>query len=164
MTSQTLTPDFAAPAGTVASNLVVNNNFGTSGGANPASSIFARQTGPYTLAVTAGTSAIKGIGFGYDVTYDIAAVPVATPGDYDHNGVVDAADYVLWRKGDLAADSNGDTVVDQADYDFWRTNFGNGGAGAGTGISAAAVPEPLGTVLLTVGLLTVCACRRNQRA
>ena len=72
---------------------------------------------------------IKGISYAYDVTFGIAPIP---PGDYNKNGVVDAADYVLWRKGDLAADSNGDTVVDQTDYDFWRANFGNPYSGCGS--------------------------------
>jgi hypothetical protein len=57
------------------------------------------------------------------------------PSDYNNNGVVDAADYVLWRHTlgsttDLRADASGPTagvsngVVDQADYDYWRAHFG----------------------------------------
>ena len=48
------------------------------------------------------------------------------PGDFNQDGVVDAADYVLWRdtKGQtglgLPADGNGDQVVDQNDYNLWR--------------------------------------------
>jgi hypothetical protein len=38
-------------------------------------------------------------------------------GDYNGNGVVDAADYVVWR----------DTGGSQAAYDLWRANFGKGG-------------------------------------
>lgn len=61
---------FGTATGTVASNVIVDNNL-----SNP----FARQVGPYTLVVTQGTSIIKGIGLGYDVTYDIsAAVPEPT--------------------------------------------------------------------------------------
>ncbi len=53
---------------------------------------------------------------------------VALAGDYNHDGHVDAADYVIWQatKGsttDLRADGNGDGVVDQADYDLWKSNF-----------------------------------------
>lgn len=69
------------------------------------------------------------------------------PGDYNVNGYVDAADYILWRKGNLAADGSGPTfgtpngIVDQADYTFWLANFGSvgayytGGAGAGSGVA-----------------------------
>ena len=50
--------------------------------------------------------------------------------DYNDNGVVDAADYVLWRNANgptaagLAADGNNDGIVNQADYDLWRSHFG----------------------------------------
>ena len=52
-------------------------------------------------------------------------------GDYNNDQVVDAADYVTWRKMagtsglNLIADGNGDKIVDSADYDIWRTSFGN---------------------------------------
>jgi len=92
---------------------------------------------------------------------DYVRVYAGVPGDFNGNGVVDAADYALWRKGDLAADGNGDTLVNQADYDLWRSNFGNGGPGAGSGLSGAAVPEPTGLVLLALGLIGGYVCRRR---
>ena len=155
---------FGLVSGTLASNLLAENNFGT--GATP-SSIFPRQVGPYTLVVdgptqTNNTAVIKGIGIAYDVTYDITAAPVVA-GDYNANGVVDAADYVLWRKGALAADGTGDTVVDQADYDFWRERFGNV-SGAGAGLSSTSVPEPAALTLFAVGMLAIGASRRCSRA
>lgn len=73
-------------------------------------------------------------------------------GDFNLNGSVDAADFVLWRKTlgsttDLHADQSGPSVgvpngvVDQADYSFWRANFGavgvpNGGLGSGAVLAA----------------------------
>jgi hypothetical protein len=53
-------------------------------------------------------------------------------GDYNQNGIVDAADYVAWRKtqgtNDIAAyssaDGNGDGRVDGLDYDVWRQHVG----------------------------------------
>ncbi len=48
----------------------------------------------------------------FTLTLDIA-------GDYNHDGKVDAADYVLWRK---APDTYGG---DPGGYDTWRMNFGN---------------------------------------
>ncbi|HEY3394287.1 MAG TPA: hypothetical protein VGK58_16355, partial [Lacipirellulaceae bacterium] len=96
-----------------------------------------------------------------DVVIDIGAfelqpMPAAFFGDYNQDGNVDAADYVVWRNllgasGVLAysgADGNGDGVVDDEDYGVWRANFGRtveaGGMelGAGSG-NAMAVAEPV---------------------
>ncbi|MCC7475403.1 MAG: PEP-CTERM sorting domain-containing protein [Pirellulales bacterium] len=62
-----------------------------------------------------------------------ASLPIVgtTSGDYNYNGVVDAADFVIWRAQEgqsgagLAADGDGSGTVDAADYDHWRTRFGN---------------------------------------
>ena len=71
-------------------------------------------------------------------------------GDYNQNGIVDAADYVVWRKNDGI----------QAGYDLWQANFGRM-AGSGAGASAnAAVPEATTLVLLIVGMLAICSSRR----
>ncbi|HJQ79455.1 MAG TPA: hypothetical protein VJ828_05845, partial [Lacipirellulaceae bacterium] len=62
-------------------------------------------------------------------------VPLAPPGgvagDYNNNGVVDAADYVIWRKllgTNTQLQNEGDGVtpgmVTDEDYTTWRTNFG----------------------------------------
>jgi Dockerin type I domain len=53
------------------------------------------------------------------------------PGDYNHNGSVDAADYTVWRdtlgasvpRG-TGADSDGDGVITSADYTNWVNRFG----------------------------------------
>jgi T5SS/PEP-CTERM-associated repeat protein len=81
------------------------------------------------------------------------------PGDYNDNGVVDAADYVVWRNtlGDagigLPADGNGNNQIDPGDYTVWRMHFGQA-SGSGTAQlhvkpKLAAVPEP-GTLVLWV--------------
>jgi T5SS/PEP-CTERM-associated repeat protein len=77
---------------------------------------------------------------------------VALPGDYNQNGRVDAADYVLWRNTlsqagvGLAADGNGNGQIDSGDYNIWRAHFGqSAGNGALTGGS---VPEPSTLALL----------------
>jgi PEP-CTERM motif len=75
------------------------------------------------------------------------------PGDYNQNGIVDAADYTVWRDT-LSAGATSLTndptpgVVDESDYMYWRSHFGDTlGSGAGAG-GAAAVPEPATLVLL----------------
>ncbi|TWT37626.1 Rhamnogalacturonan endolyase YesW precursor [Posidoniimonas corsicana] len=50
-------------------------------------------------------------------------------GDYNADGLVNAADYSVWRDtlgstDSLAADGSRNGVVDQADYDLWRSNYG----------------------------------------
>jgi arylsulfatase A-like enzyme len=56
--------------------------------------------------------------------------PPLLPGDFSEDGSVDAADYVVWRKG-LG------TTHDQNDYGVWRANFGAGSAGNGAGSGEA---------------------------
>jgi uncharacterized protein YjbI with pentapeptide repeats len=72
----------------------------------------------------------------------LTAVP-SLPGDFNLDGSVDAADYVVWRKGVGVAPT-------PANYNLWRANFGqpsgSGAAGYPLGASAeplsATVPEP----------------------
>lgn len=81
------------------------------------------------------------------------------PGDYNSNGVVDGADYTLWRKGSpLANEADTPGVVDDADYAQWRARFGNT---SGSGLGGGAVPEPAGAILLLCGLLGAAATRRR---
>jgi hypothetical protein len=84
--------------------------------------------------------------------YNIA--PPGVAGDYNGNGVVDAADYVLWRNGGpLQNEVDTPGTVNAADYTAWRARFGNtSGSGLGSG---GAVPEPasLGLLLICLGIL-----------
>ena len=56
--------------------------------------------------------------------YVDGTLSVALLGDFDHSGAVNAADYVVWRKG-LG------TIFSAADYDVWRAHYGEGGSGSG---------------------------------
>jgi hypothetical protein len=75
-------------------------------------------------------------------------------GDYNNDGSVDAADYVVWRKTNI----NG-----QQGYDDWRANFGRTAGGGAA--NQAAVPEPASGALLLFGLATsgVLCVRRSTR-
>jgi hypothetical protein len=72
--------------------------------------------------------------------------PDALAGDFNGDGVVEAADYVIWRKNDSS----------QTGYDTWRANFGRttaSGSDATGAASAAAVPEPAGLVIMLTASL-----------
>ncbi len=70
--------------------------------------------------------------------FDVTGV---VSGDFDRNGVVDAADYVVWRKG-LG------TTYGESDYQLWRANFGRSAANGLSGMGNATVPEPTVFTLL----------------
>lgn len=73
-------------------------------------------------------------------------------GDFNDDGVVDAADYVVWRSTlgsttQLQADANLNGVIDSADYQLWRANVGTTTTtGSGT-FAGEGVPEPAGVAL-----------------
>jgi GH35 family endo-1,4-beta-xylanase len=84
-------------------------------------------------------------------------------GDYNDDGVVNAADYVVWRnhQGTDAVLPNDPTPgeVTELDYDVWVTNYGTTAEGLD---DSQAVPEPA-----TATLLTLAACGlawRRQRS
>jgi hypothetical protein len=89
------------------------------------------------------------------------------PGDYNHDGIVDAADYSVWRDTigsttSLAADGNGDGTVNQADYTIWTSHFGqSGGSGASDRLNTS-VPEPATVRMLLAGILMMCFRRRAR--
>ena len=67
-------------------------------------------------------------------------------GDYNGDSIVNAGDYVTWRRalatgGTLLNETASPGVVDQADYDAWRVNFGatnTPGSGASSDIRGRA--------------------------
>jgi len=101
-----------------------------------------------------------GNGNGVQLTLDGQLNSIGSlPGDYNANGVVDAADYVLWRNGGPL--QNDPTAgVQPADYDFWRSQFGVI-TGAGTAVSTVpgAIPEPSSIGLLAIAIWCNHGCR-----
>jgi len=81
-----------------------------------------------------------------------AIPPDDLPGDFNEDGIVDAADYVVWRKtnsGDMDA------------YNLWVTNFGRILEGSdGNEFGSSSVPEPAAWMLLTLGICLL-AMRRG---
>jgi hypothetical protein len=88
-------------------------------------------------------------------------------GDYNNNGVVDAADYVVWRDllgtgTQLQNEGSGVTpgMVTQEDYETWRANFGKTPGGG----SLAAAPEPGTCALVIAAGLAIGAAGRRRPA
>lgn len=117
--------------------------------------------------VTANMNSVGDATAGYDnfsVTLDVT--PIAEPifpGDYNDDGVVDAADYTVWRDsegmpaGTLVNDVDGG-AIGHAQYNTWVANFGN------TDLPAIAIPEPSSCALLFVSALLARGRRRLTRS
>lgn len=85
------------------------------------------------------------------------------PGDYNEDGVVNAADYVAWRNLNGTAadlpnrDPNLSGDIGEGDYTFWAGHFGDSN-GAGSGLAGqSAVPEPSCLLLVTALLVGLSA-------
>jgi hypothetical protein len=86
----------------------------------------------------------------------ISIVAAALAGDFNNDGTVDAADYVVWRK------TNG--TLQQ--FNEWKANFG---ATLGSGASASpspsgSVPEPSAWLVCVVGAAAISVSQRRRWA
>jgi hypothetical protein len=82
----------------------------------------------------------------------ISVLEGTPPGDYNSDGVVDAADYTTWRDG-LGAH------YEAADYGLWRRNYG----GASTSQAGLNVPEPLTLSLAAIAFVDMWFASRSHR-
>jgi hypothetical protein len=117
------------------------------------------RTGEFDLDLPSLTGGLQ-----WNVVYNpnsIVLQVVNFYGDYSGNGVVDAADYIVWRNtvnatgNNQPADGDRNLVVNQLDYDFWRSKFG-GSSGSAAGVTDStpgSVPEPSTLVLAAPILL-----------
>jgi hypothetical protein len=101
----------------------------------------------------------------YAFEFQLSDVPLLD-GDYNGNGTVDAADYVIFRNQvgmfgpNLAADGNHDNNVTVTDFGIWLHNFGEPfGSAAGQG-----VPEPRGMILALAATFALALCRSGRQA
>jgi CHRD domain len=99
---------------------------------------------------------------------EIRGFPVYVPGDFNNNGVVDAADYIVWRHtlgqtGEgLDADYDNSNSIDGQDFVAWQQHFGQIRFNAMPGIGrGAAVPEP-GTMSLILACGIALSVRRRR--
>jgi hypothetical protein len=113
-----------------------------------------------------GTS-IGGIDFHELTTFSDAAAPRPL-GDFNYDGVVDAADYTVWRDNigsttQLDADGDFDGVVAGPDYELWKSRIGTVGSGSSETAAGVTVPEPASFPLGAAAVLAALALpiRRN---
>jgi autotransporter-associated beta strand protein len=92
-----------------------------------------------------------------ETNFDIR-LTITLPGDYNADGKVNGADYVLWRNNPTLFGGTPDG------YNVWRANFGNPpGAGSSAPGEGGAVPEPGTFALLCLSSLAIFARRRMRR-
>jgi hypothetical protein len=95
---------------------------------------------------------------GISAPVDIVALPIGLPGDFNLDGAVNAADYVVWVKGVVPSTP--------ANYNLWRTNFGRTTGGGHSAITdpnlRGAVPEPSIVVLVCLGIAGFGAMIRGR--
>ena len=88
-------------------------------------------------------------------TFAILNTATALAGDFNHDGRVDAADYVAGRK------VYGSSFF-PAEYAKWRADFGKSqGAGAILGIGSTTVPEPSALALVAIGVIVTIFRRKR---
>jgi hypothetical protein len=110
-------------------------------------------TGLKTGLITVSTSSqgVAGGTVNLPVSFEVIQFP--QNGDFNGNGVVDAADYVVWRNG-LG------TVYAQEDYNNWRAHFGQ--SFNSRFIVNRAVPEPAACIDVMGAIVLLLSRRRND--
>jgi len=100
------------------------------------------------------------------IAVDVSIVPEppdVSAADYNDDGIVDAADYTLWRDTmgeqvtpSSGADGDGDGFIGLHDYGVWKTNFGWSVEGES---GADAIPEPSCLLLVLMAWPSLLARR-----
>ncbi len=110
----------------------------------------------------------------------VAKIAQSLHGDFNSDGVVDAADYTVWRDNYgatglepyAAGDGTGDGNITTEDYDVWRSQYGMTLIDLGSSpASSLTVPEPSPFALLLITALQMDrvppllngGCRRQRR-
>lgn len=86
-------------------------------------------------------------------------------GDYNLDGVVNAADYTVWRDSVgsttyFAADGNGDHIINELDYNIWKAHFGESYMFGGAALTNQSVPEPHSCWIAAITAI-ICKCEDN---
>jgi hypothetical protein len=89
--------------------------------------------------------------------------PEGLAGDFNDDGKVDTADYVMWsRSGNNPLPNDNGLATAAERYNLWRANFGSM-AMPGGGAGGANVPEPAAGAIGLIALGAMAAVRRRAR-
>ena len=92
--------------------------------------------GGYAALIADGNGDGGGNHVDFQLTSEVGRIalveaPLPIAGDFNGDGSVDAADFVVWRKnigqtvpGGIGADGDANGFIDASDYQVWRANFG----------------------------------------
>jgi hypothetical protein len=134
------------------------------------SSVVLNEGGEVELGVAWSTTGIQDLTFTYQAPDGSlrpgtvhfgqkASISPGLQGDYNGDGTVDAADYVVWRKNPGAHGGN------PGGYNTWRANFSRTGGGGAhvAAFNASPAPEPTAAALAMM-LMLGCAMLRHRAA
>lgn len=127
-------------------NDAVDSVVGTFASNNMASTTFGDQRYVFDI--------LYGGGDGNDVVLRTESIQIL--GDFNGNGVVDAADYTTWRDG-LG------TFYTPADYDEWKSHFGESMGDSALVDSRGTVPEPATLCSAAATLIVLAIASRPRR-
>jgi hypothetical protein len=142
-----------------AGNLYVANSGVVAGDPNGSAQwVQVFSPGGNTKATTTSAGAFSVTGF----------TPPANNADFNNDGVVDGADFLVWQKGagltgqpnKSTGDATGDGNVDGADLAQWAAKFG----GAPAAAAAGAVPEPASLAAALCGAIGLAGIARRRSA
>jgi hypothetical protein len=148
LTDGTTTWGFGAAAGTTpaTSNLVMNNNYNVQ---------FPPAGGdvPLTFSTSVGAWSLKGFQLRTPISYDVVAIETPADADFDNDGDVDGADFLIWQQNitDAGAtpdqgDVDGNGTVDGVDLAAWGVQYGPAAS------PVASIPEPAALTMLLVAI------------
>jgi fibronectin-binding autotransporter adhesin len=115
---------------------------------------------------TPGLYGASGLGSSFFTGAGLLNVLGALQGDFDGDGDVDGADFIVWQTNYPITsgatlgqgDADGDTDVDGADFAAWQNSFPTS-----PGPGSSPVPEPGAIVLAGIGLAALCVRSRRKR-
>ncbi len=142
------------------STILGTSNIGGAGTIESITGLSLVSAGQYYVRITGATDAVQL----YQLQLSAISAIAPLAGDYNKNGIVDAADYVTWRDQNdqvgtnLAADGNNDGIVNDLDYIIWKSHLG---MTAGTGTALTSVPEPKSILYWLTTLVVLLGGRRS---